>query len=237
VETTPATTNDVCVTDTIHAHLAAHDLLPTEHLLDTGYVAADVLMTSQQQHGVDVVGPVLSDNSWQARQPDGLDIRCFAIDWAAQQVTCPAGKVSVRWTPGTAAQGSEPEVIAVQFDPNDCRACPLRPRCTQAKTGPRTMKLRPQEQHEALQVARQRQVTDAFKQLYAARSGIEGALSQGVRAFGLRGARYRGQATTHLQHILIVIAVNIVRVVAWVQDIPRAATRQSSFARLVASLG
>lgn len=235
VETTPATTNDVCVTDTIHAHLAARDLLPTEHLLDTGYVAADVLVTSRQQYAVDVVGPVLGDNSWQARQPDGWDVSCFAIDWDAQHVTCPAGKLSVRWTPGFDDQGAGQEIIAVQFDPNDCRECPFRPRCTQAKTGPRTMRLRPQEQHDALQAARKRQVTTAFQALYAQRSGVEGSLSQGVRAFGLRVARYRGQAKTHLQHILIAIAINIVRVVAWVQAIPRATTRQSSFARLVAS--
>lgn len=237
VETTPATTNDVCLTDTIHTHLAARDLLPQEHLLDTGYVAADVLVRSQQQHTVDVVGPVLSDNSWQARQPDGLEISCFAIDWDAQHVTCPAGKMSVRWTPGYDDQGAGQAVIAVQFHRDDCRACPFRSRCTQAKTGPRTMRLRPRDQHEALQAARQRQVTEAFKQLYAARAGIEGCLSQGVRAFGLRVARYRGQAKTHLQHILIAIAINLVRVVAWVQDIPQATTRQSSFAHLVASLG
>lgn len=235
VETTPATTNDVGVTDTIHAHLAARHLLPREHLLDTGYVAADVLVTSRRR-AVDVVGPALGDNSWQARQPDGLDVSCFAIDWEARHVTCPGGKRSVRWTPGHDKQGAGQDLVAVQFDPDDCRGCPLRPRCTQAKTGPRTLRLRPREQHEALQTARRRQLTEAFKQLYAVRAGIEGALSQGVRAFGLRAARYRGQAKTYLQHLLVAVAMNIVRVAAWAEGIPRAQTRQSSFARLVAAV-
>lgn len=235
VETTPATTNDVGVTDTIHAHLAARHLLPREHLLDTGYVAADVLVTSRRR-AVDVVGPALGDNSWQARQPDGLDVSCFAIDWEARHVTCPGGKRSVRWTPGHDKQGAGQNLVAVQFDPDDCRGCPLRPRCTQAKTGPRTLRLRPREQHEALQTARRRQLTEAFKQLYAVRAGIEGALSQGVRAFGLRAARYRGQAKTYLQHLLVAVAMNIVRVAAWAEGIPRAQTRQSSFARLVAAV-
>ena len=235
VETTPATTNDVSVTDTIHAHLAARHLLPHEHLLDTGYVAADVLVASRQ-HAVEVVGPALGDRSWQARQPDGLDVSCFAIDWEARHVTCPGGKRSVRWTPGHDKQGAGQDLIAIQFDPEDCRVCPLRPRCTQAKTGPRTLRLRPREQHEALQTARQRQITEAFKQLYAVRAGIEGALSQGVRAFGLRVARYRGQAKTHLQHLLITVAMNIVRVVAWAEGIPRAKTRLSTFARLATTM-
>ena len=236
VETTPATTNDVCTTETIHTHLAERDLLPREHLLDSGYVAADLLVTSQQDHQVDLVGPVLSDNSWQARQADGLDVSCFAIDWDRQSVTCPAGKSSVRWTPGHDDQGDGQAIVAIQFDHKDCRACPLRPRCTQAKDGPRTMKLRPRDQHEALHVARKRQTTEAFKQLYAARAGIEGTLSQGVRAFGLRHTKYIGQAKTHLQHILIAIAINIVRVVAWIWEIPRATTRLSPFVRLVATM-
>ena len=52
-----------------------------------------------------------------------------------------------------------------------------------------------------MQGARQRQETEAFATEYARRQGIEGTLSQGVRAFGLRRARYRGRAKTHVQHI------------------------------------
>ena len=236
VEPTPSTTNDVGMTATIHTPLAARDRLPHEHLLDRGYVAAAVLVSSQQTHAVDVVGPTLSDNSWQARQADGLDGACFAIDWEAQQVTCPAGHPSVRWAAGHDKQGEGQAVIAIQFAADACRTCPLRARCTQAQEGPRTMKLRPRDQHEAVQTARHRQTTEAFTQLYAGRAGIEGTLSQGVRAFGLRAARYLGQAKTHLQHILIAVAINSVRVVAWIQAIPRATTRTSPCARFVATL-
>lgn len=191
VETTPAPVNDVVLTPTIHTHLAARALLPTEHLLDAGSMAADVIVTSQQDHQVDLVGPVLPDRNWQAQTPGGLDVSCFAIDWDAQRVTCPAGKTSVRWTPGHDQQGEGQAIIAIQFAAADCAGCPLRARCTQAKTGPRTMKLRPRKQHESLQAAR-RQSMEAFKELYADRSGIEGTLSQGVRVFGLRYAKYIG---------------------------------------------
>jgi transposase len=236
VATTLAPIHDVQMLPTIHAQLSARQLLPHEHLVDAGYVAADMLVASQQDHHIDLIGPPLPDSTWQARTPDGLDRSCFAIDWDAQQVTCPAGKRSVRWTPGHDRQGDGQTIIAVQFDPNDCTKCPLRSRCTQAKTGPRTMKLRPREQHEALLIARRRQQTDAFKHLYAQRSGIEGTLSQGVRAFGLRYANYIGLAKTHLQHLLIAVAINIVRVVAWIRKVPQATTRTSPFAKLVASM-
>ena len=46
--------------------------------------------------------------------------------------------------------------------------------------------------------ARQRQQTAEFAARYAPRAGIEGTLSQGIRAFGRRKARYRGLAKTHV---------------------------------------
>jgi transposase len=199
-------------------------------------MAADVIVASQHDHQVDLVGPVLPDSSWQAQTAEGLDVSCFVIDWAAQQVTCPAGKTSVRWTPGHDNQGDGQAIIAIQFTAADCAVCPLRARCTQAKTGPRTMKLRPREQHEALQAARRRQGTDVFKELYTSRAGIEGTLSQAVRVFGLRHAKYIGLAKTHLQHVLIAVAINLARVVGWVREVPHAATRTSPFAALVATM-
>jgi len=58
VATTPATTSDNVMVEPIHQALASKALLPKEHLLDGGYVDADQLVVSAQQHGVDVVGPV-----------------------------------------------------------------------------------------------------------------------------------------------------------------------------------
>jgi transposase len=92
--------------------------------------------------------------------------------------------------------------------------------------------IRPQQQHEALQAARARQQTPDFQQQYATRAGVEGTLSQGVRRCDLRRARYIGLAKTRLQHIVIAVALNIVRVVAWLMEQPRACTRTSRFARL-----
>jgi len=68
------------------------------------------------------------------------------------------------------------------------------------------------------------EVMRTFRQ-YAQRAGIEGTLSQGVRAFDLRRSRYTGLAKTHLQHILIATAINLVRVVAWLTD-PRPLKRR-----------
>jgi transposase len=75
------------------------------------------------------------------------------------------------------------------------------------------------------------------KRQYARRAGIEGTLSQGVRAFGLRRARYQGLEKTHLQHVATAAAINIDRTVAWLDERPRAATRTSRFAALAPACG
>jgi transposase len=61
VETTPATTGDVEMTGVIHQALADQDLLPGQHLVDTAYVDAQHLLSSQVDYDLDLVGPVPSD--------------------------------------------------------------------------------------------------------------------------------------------------------------------------------
>lgn len=93
--------------------------------------------------------------------------------------------------------------------------------------------MRPPQQYQALQAARQRQATPEFKTAYKRRAGIEGTLSQGIRAFGLRQARYRGMAKVHLQQLFIATALNFCRTSDWLAQRPRAHTRQAAFVRLV----
>jgi len=83
-----------------------------------------------------------------------------------------------------------------------------------------------------LQQARQRQQTPPFWQRYAIRAGIEGTLSQAVISFGARRSRYLGQAKTQLHNLLTATALNLQRVLAWLDGTPRARTRISHFAAL-----
>jgi transposase len=191
-----------------------------------------LLVGSQFEHGVRLVGPVRPDVSWQAQANQGFDIVHFAIDWEARRVTCPEGKTSVLWKPGKDRWGNE--VIHTEFARRDCLACRSWPLCTRATTEGREMTLRPRELHEALQVARRQQETAEWKAEYAARAGIEGTLSQGVRSFGLRRCRYIGLAKARLQHVATAAAINVDRVDAWLRGVPHAATRTSRFMRLVA---
>ena len=230
VITTHAHQADVAQTEPIHAALQAKALLPEQHMVDAGFVDANLLVTSQKQYGVELIGPVRPNVSWQAKTPGAYDIDQFQVHWQTKRVTCPQGQKSQQWHPAVDAWGNH--VIHVRFSRSQCRQCASRPLCTRAKTDPRELTLRPQAEYQALQVVRQQQTTKAWQQSYKQRAGIEGTLSQDLNAFGLRRSRYLGLAKTRLQHILTSTAMNIVRLTAWLQGLPHARTRTSRFARL-----
>jgi transposase len=226
VQTTVANVQDVEMTEVIQEDLAQHHLLPDEQIVDTGYVDADLLVKSQKQYSIKLVGPALSDNSWQAKADKGFDAAHFQIDWQNQQAICPQGQTSARWSPA----GERMEVV---FAREVCAACPMRSECTKSSTTGRVLHVRPQAAHEALQARRQEQQTEEFRKQDATRAGIEGTLSQGVRSMGLRQARYDGLPQVHLQHVLTAVAINLVRIDAVLTRTPRGTTRHSPFARLL----
>jgi transposase len=234
VETTLATDQDVTAVETIHHGLADKALLPEVHLVDGAYVSSDGLVASQHDYHVTLTGPMRQDQSWQAHDDQGFDISHFRIHWDQEMVTCPMGHQSRYWKPATGPRGKP--TIQVLFDKKDCAGCAVRSRCTRSKTGPRELTLHPKAQHLALQGARERQQTDAFKALYKSRAGIEGTVSQAVFALGMRRTRYRGLQKTHLQHIATATAINLQRFIDWLWEVPRSRTYKSPFARLAPAI-
>jgi len=229
VHTTAATATDVKQLAAIQQRLARSGLLPAEHLADSSYVCGSNLVFSHA-HQIDLIGPPYKDNTWQAKADEGFDVANFRIDWDNKTVSCPQERQSIRWSKTKTARGRK--MIHVEFDPDDCAACPSRPLCTRAKSLPRALTLQPREEHEAIQFARRRQKTEEFASLYSLRAGVEGTISQGVRAFGLRKARYRGLGRTHLQEVATAAAINVGRLADWLNGVPGAATRRSRLAVL-----
>ena len=160
----------------------------------------------------------------------GYTIDQFEVDWAQQRVRCPQGKWSAAWWEHHGPTSGRP--IWVQFALEDCQACPARALCTRAQQQGRRLGLPPRAQYEAVQAARAWISSAAGTQQYQQRAGVEGTLSQAVRSYGLRYARYWGAAKTHLQHVATAAALNIDRLVAWLDERPRAKTRTSRFAAL-----
>ena len=230
VHTTAATATDVKQLGPIQDRLAANGVLPAEQLADSSYVCGSNLVSSYARHKIDLIGPAFKDNTWQAKASEGFDLANFRIDWDNKTVTCPRERRSIRWSETRTARGRS--MIHIDFSVDDCSACPSRSSCTRAKDLPRTLTLQPREEHEAIQFARKRQKTEDFASIYSKRAGIEGTVSQGVRAFGLRQARYRGLKKTHLQELTTATAVNVGRIANWLNGVPTALTRRSPLAAL-----
>jgi transposase len=233
VETTPATTPDFELTEQIQEHLAHRDLLPSAHYLDTGYMSVEQVVTSQKQYGIDLVGPVPDETTWQAQAGEGFATACFSMDWEARRATCPQGQQSRQWLERIDHRGHA--VIHIKFAKAACQACPVRAHCTHAATEPHSLMIRDREHFAALQTARERQTTETFRQQYATRAGVEGTISQGVRVGDLRRARYIGLAKTRLQHLLTATGLNLLRLGEWLEGAPCGRTRTSPFVALAAA--
>jgi transposase len=231
--TTDASVNEVRCTAAIHRALAGKGLAPSEHLVDTAYVDAGLRVRSREELGIALVGPSRSDASWQVKAGGGYGLDRFEVDWERERVRCPQGRLSSAWSPLVERSGRS--YVRVLFRKADCGPCPARASCTRARHGARYLKLPPRAEREALRAGRERLTTKEGRRAYARRAGVEGTISRGVRAFGLRRSRYRGLAKTHLQHVATAAVINLVRLGDWLRVVPRAVTRTSRFAALAAA--
>jgi IS5 family transposase len=231
VATTDATVPDARMTEKVHAALAARDLLPAEHFVDSGYPSAALVVDSLRRWGITLVSPLLADQSRQAKAGAGYDRASFTIDFDTEQARCPQGQTSTWWNRvtqrGTAA-------IVIKFAAGTCQPCPVREQCTRA-TSPRygrQLTVPPPEVHHAQLTARASQDAPDWRARYAIRAGVEGTIRQAVAATGTRRARYRGLPKTRLEHMFSAVALNLIRLDAYWNGHPLDRTRTSHLARL-----
>jgi hypothetical protein len=224
-----ATTADVETMPARHADLANLEPLPDQHLVDAAYVSVDGVLATRADHGVELVGPLPPDSGWQARDEGGFDLTQFRIDWDRKQVTCPTGTTSRNWRRPPAATGC----------PSSMWPCPprLRPLPGAHALHPLTHQ-RPRPdlpapcQYQTQQQLHAEQATTTWQDRYAHRSGIEGTIAQASHRADLHQTRYHGLPKTHLQHVLTALALNLVRVDAWLTGTPLGGSWISRLTRL-----
>lgn len=180
---------------------AARGLNPTEVLADAAYGSDDNLQRAQEL-GVEVIAPAMG-----AYRSDRLPLSQFVFSDSGAVVRCP--------------QGQEPERVRrkqdhyrVAFPLTPCAGCPVQAQCP-TKPGKKYRYLR--YDHKVFRLAQRRQVeqTEAFKQRYRFRAGIEGAFSAWDRRTGVKHLRVRGGRAVRFAVTLKAAAMNILRATAF----------------------
>ena len=206
LEGTGALDNDSPELPHIQARLAQRDLLPGEQQVDQGYMSGRNLVESAQL-GIDLLGVPLQDT----QGPAGFRQSDFQIDEGTHQATCPAGHTSRIWAERHLPEVEEP-AIQIRFEAQTCQQCPFFGRCTSSRQG-RSLTLHPYR--VALAARRAQAQSMVFRERLHPRAGIEGTISELVRAYRLRWARYRGLAKVRLQAYFTAVAANLRRLVRW----------------------
>lgn len=229
VTTTVAPVHDITQVPIIHDALKDKQLLPVEHIVDSGFMSSELIVESRK-FGLELIGPMGSNSHWQQRE-GGYDSSMFKIDWEQEKVICPQDKQTTKWTSRKERGGRTSNEAS--FSLHDCRPWIKSHLCVrQPGKHNRRLSFRTQEQHEVLQEARAQQKTLEWRAKYGKRGGIEGTMSQGVHNSGMRRSRYRGLRKSHLQSLSIAAAVNLQRLNNWFQEVPRSKTHRSRFAKI-----
>jgi hypothetical protein len=184
----------------IQQRLSERDVCPKEHYVDQGYTSGTNLAESEQR-GIELVGPIGLDTS---KKPAGYRQADFKLDFEAGQATCPEGHTVALWLRGDppGSQGSMADFKG------HCTTCPARQVCASAGS---SRKIQPGPYYEHREARRAEQQTAAFKERMKRRSAIEGTISELVRRYGVRQARYRGKAKVRLQMLMAGAAANLHR--------------------------
>ena len=206
LEPTGATNNDSPELPAIQARLKAQDTLPGEQYVDQGYMSGKLLVTSAEQ-GIALIGIPLEDR----QGPSGFRQTDFDIHEAERQATCPEEQTSTYWREHPTPDETATE-IHIHFDGQRCQACRFFGLCTTSPRG-RSITLHPYR--VALSARRAEAQTQAFRDKLHLRAGIEATISELVRAYRARYARYRGWSKLRLQAYFTAIALNLKRLSRW----------------------
>ena len=168
---TPANAPAASVAGDVAADLEAAGWHLSELHIDRAYLSSALV----RDRGPDLA---IFCKAWRVRNASGRFAKDqFTLDFAAGQLTCPAG-VSMPFEPGR----------TVRFPAGTCAACPLQARCTASSNG-RSVSIHPDE--ALLAELRRRQQTPDGRAKLRERVAVEHALAHAGHWQGRR-ARYRG---------------------------------------------
>jgi transposase len=176
---------------------------PKQLYVDAAYISAEALAEAHREQR-ELLGPAVS-----ARKPkEGTSVEAFAIDLEKGQAICPAGETNTQLS---RIEDRTHGILEYRFEWSwKCHECAIRNACLGVhQKNHRTVRVNSNFMH--LQARRALMKTETFQEKMKKRAGIEGTLSEIVRGYGARRARYRGLAKLRLQNYFIGAACNVNR--------------------------
>jgi Transposase DDE domain len=209
----------------ILADLQAKELLPEVMLADTAY-GSDENVQAAAKLGVELLAPMPGPEPVSAAAPvndatsdkpmstplEKLTIDDFSVDERTGKVgACPSGRMPLIVL---YEQGPNKDKTTIEMRPEDCESCPFREACPMQQTKKGKYQLDYTAKQRRQQERRREEDTDAFRQRYAKRSGLESTNGGLKRKHGLGELRVRGSPAVRHALFLKVAGWNLGRATA-----------------------
>jgi len=179
-------------------------LLPEEMQADTAYGSDENVETSAER-GVELVSPVPG----QPTDLHALNADDFVIDETTNALQCcPAGHA-----PEASTYDEETGTLTARMAVSACRSCPFAEECPVREVHGR-FEVKFTDRQRRLESRRREQDTEAFRERYRKRSGIEGTNSGVKRRTGMDRLRVRGGRSVFSSILLKLTGWNILRAAA-----------------------
>lgn len=180
---------------------------PEELCADASYGSDENVLLAKDQ-GVELISPVPGSKAYDA---DEVNSGKFTIDEHHQVISCPAGHAPESFT-----YHESTDRMTVKMSPELCAGCPLLEKCpVELNTGPEVKKPSARwsfrmSEHRSNQ-RRDDERTEAFRERYRKRSGIESTNSGLKRRLGLNRLRVRGLKAVTTAVLLKITGWNLLR--------------------------
>jgi hypothetical protein len=179
---------------------AACGLAPEEVLADSLY-GSDENREAAREMGVDVISPVMG-----SMKKEGVHLSNFSFDEKGNMTCCPGGQAPV------ATKIKKGRHIAV-FSHDHCGVCSLKASCP-VVDGKKQRYLRYETKAWRVALRRVYEDSDAFKEKYRWRSGIEATMSEYDKKTGVKRVRVRGLPAVRYCAVLKAVSINLFRATA-----------------------
>jgi len=175
-------------------------LAPNEILADSLY-GSDKNRAKAKEMGVEVVSPTMG-----TPKKDMVCLSEFSFSDSGKVIACPEGHAPL-------IAKHKKGRYTVAFNHDHCNVCHLKDICP-PKDGKKHRYLHYDDKARRVAIRRAEEHTDAFKEKYRWRSGIEATMSEYDRKTGVKRVRVRGFGAVRLCVLLKAISINIFRATA-----------------------